>query len=244
MSPAHARHTSSHQENLLKVCAICVKKIISKRKVEINNQDLQRIKQHLSSNFNLQSEKFPKSLCATCRRKLLDKSKGKDVELPNIIDFETTVKLQNTRSNKSKLCLCTLCKIGRGKKNKESKKIQQNVIQICKICKSEVSKGKQHDCKETNIVRNILILTENIDKKIIEQIVSSFIDRLNEKGEDQIKLTTKGKPKSILVNPKEQKTAVFLSEDFMKLKTKLNMSHNNINNVAQWVRKIQGKFVV
>ncbi len=75
---------------------------------------------------------------------------------------------------------------------------------ICKKCFSIVSKGLTHECKHNNLAKDVIILLEDVEQNRKEQIVSSLLDTFkkdNTEKNNVIKLQTKGKRKSIVLNP-------------------------------------------
>ena len=70
----------SHEENRKKVCASCGNKLIFRNKNSdnflISNKTKDLIKKYLNENFSLAEEKYPISICVTCRLNLFEHEKG------------------------------------------------------------------------------------------------------------------------------------------------------------------------
>lgn len=159
------------------------------------------IKKHLTTTFNLADERFPISICGTCRITLQEREKNihlRPLDMPNYEDIQLP---RNTRAHNGE-CKCFICltaafkghvpnKKGRGNFRSAPKRIQtsceeQNApdppqsenVSICKKCYQEVGKGKRHPNNCNNQVHeNIVQIVAKIPEKKQDQIITALLKR-------------------------------------------------------------------
>lgn len=121
----HPDRASTHQENRLKVCGPCGKKICLGQKKYSNfrltetHEDL--IKKLISDTYNLKDERFPLSICALCRIVLVQHgNKNCKRPLPKMPNYENILLPKATRMNSEStvghsICNCYICLTGKAK---------------------------------------------------------------------------------------------------------------------------------
>ena len=63
MASTRIKRAASHEENRAKVCAPCGRKILDKDKRKLNNLQINIIKDHIDSDFNIENSVFPVGIC-------------------------------------------------------------------------------------------------------------------------------------------------------------------------------------
>lgn len=119
-----------HGANREKVCAPCGSKINQgNSKIErfiINDNKELLIKKFLNRSFNKSDERYPCSICITCKLTLEEHEKGIEKrQLPKMKNYEDIVLRRNTRSTDQEEnldCNCYICITARSKGHKESKR--------------------------------------------------------------------------------------------------------------------------
>ena len=117
---------SCHNDNRVKVCGPCGNKISpGKNKLDyfkITSRILVHIKEFLDSDYCLENEVYPLSVCASCRNKLSKKAEGENVNLPSLPNYSSIVLPKDTRVKNE--CNCFICLTSRhkGQNNQEEKK--------------------------------------------------------------------------------------------------------------------------
>lgn len=166
----NANYQCDHEENRLKVCAVCGSKIVfgsNPRRKFVLGIDLESlIQKYCNNNFNIFNSLFPKTICNSCKVALYDRNnENSSRSLPRMPDY-LGIKLSNkTCSNRNRTC-CYICQTGRLKTHKisEKAKTKASTLKICKICFAEIGKGKSHVCKRSvahkNMLRNIRCVPE------------------------------------------------------------------------------------
>lgn len=110
----------NHEENRLKICAPCGRKIIfGNKKVQffkINEKKETLIQKLIDDKFSLANEKYPKSICRTCSHTLSEHDKnifGR--RLPHMPKYHRISITAQTRASVGKLCDCYICQTARWK---------------------------------------------------------------------------------------------------------------------------------
>ena len=105
-------HAGNHTENLRKVCIICLSKGYNK----ITDLVLERILKYIHGfeKYDPLDPRYPKAICSTCRKTLVDVSNGKISKsiLPKAYNFETLIRTFDEGSTK---CKCFICQVARQK---------------------------------------------------------------------------------------------------------------------------------
>ena len=172
---SHRQRSCSHEENRLKVCAIC----FGKSKYAITKVVEDRIATYFLKEFVTSDPRFPAGICAKCRNDLLSISCGKKTVdiLPEQYDYEQiSPTLTSTRANSIPLCDCQLCDVARQsgnlissqwKKGRPSAKEKAPCfpVTICSECKSEYGRGITHKCNTKTLRHNIMEMVCSSDKK-------------------------------------------------------------------------------
>lgn len=244
---------SSHEENRKKICLYCTKKV-NKQKFNINESLLDKVKRNVLAEYDPTDQKYPTILCSTCRYWIDKMEKGERAKERPVFDYKNMNMPLNTRSNKDEPCNCMICSTARQKGNKvvymttTEAKVTQNkeTIIICNICFGEIHKGKGHECGEKCIPENIVALLSNVSHQKKEQVISSLLDSIamDKKRNNLISLATRGKRKSIIMNPEVPQKKMFMKEDFIYIKQLINLSNNQLFKVATWIRGVQGMFIL
>ena len=242
---------SSHEENRKKICLYCTKKI-NKKAFNINKSLLEKVKKNMLQEYDPSDQKYPTILCSTCRYWVDQMEQGKKEKKRPDFEYKNINLLPNTRS-KGDQCNCIICYTARQKGNRvvylatpecNVSKNKETII-ICKICFGEIHKGKDHNCGESCIPDNIVALLSNISYQKKEQVISLLLDciAVEKKKNNVISLATRGKRKSIIMNPKVPQKKMFMKEDFIYIKQLINLSNNQLYKVATWIRGVQGMFI-
>ena len=162
----------THNENRSLVCLICFKKGSSMKKSV--GVALSRVKKYFKEDFDPSNQELPSSICARCRKSLINVEKGKPADLDDPIDFLRLRFPVLTRKfggindlGNLKNCPCSICIIARHnpgqKDNKFGGRTKQepyplgrpsieNIqrlpfpkpIKICKRCRIVIGKGLPH----------------------------------------------------------------------------------------------------
>ena len=104
---------SCHKDNRVKVSGLVVKKYRLEKINKITSRILVHIKEFLDSDYCLENEVYPLSVCASCRNKLSKKAKGENVNLPSLPNYSNIVLPKDTRIKNE--CNCFICLTGRHK---------------------------------------------------------------------------------------------------------------------------------
>lgn len=135
----NAKSRCSHEENRMKVCAICATKIVfgsNSRSKFIISEDMQNlIRKFSNKDFHLFDSRFPKAICTSCKVRIHERKQGKTArpipDMPNYVDIQL---LRQTRSTSSEdLCSCFICETARLKncaKNKGGKYVKKESVII------------------------------------------------------------------------------------------------------------------
>ena len=233
----------THDENRNLICILCCNKIKQNKAIQNNESISQSIRKYIYEDFLAQDPHYPSSICQGCRQKLYRLSKGQKVNLPSFYDFKAeTIRPNNTRAQN--ICECFICEKSRDRRCIKSKaKALTCSIKICDVCKGKVAKGISHICKKSEISENIVALTASCSVKSQGQIATKLLTSLGD-NEKEIKVATKGRYKTIVMNPKKENKKVIMSDDFKILKEKLNLSNNQTYKVAQWIRGSLGMLIL
>lgn len=111
MSISHPKYKCNHEENRKKICALCGKKIIFQSKPDhhflLSEKHTDLIKKHINDQFDISNEKFPKSVCSTCRLTLNEYEKGIFKRpLPTMPNYED---LNLAKETRTMICNCYIC---------------------------------------------------------------------------------------------------------------------------------------
>jgi len=256
---AHAKRSLSHDENRLKVCAVC----FEKAKYPITDIILSRIRQFFMPSYDLSNDQVPSGICSKCRSDLLDISNGKktlDI-LPPVRHFhEIQPHTVPTRADPIPCCSCEICEIatqsgksipkrkqGRPSLEKEEPTLTSQPITICGKCKSSYGKGLRHKCSVTSLRDNIVHMCNAADKNTQGVVVSSLL-RNSSSPSDSTKLLFSGGPNPLRVDIASAKksansstpTATF--DDISNLQCVLSASNNDIKRkIVPFVRNVFGR---
>ena len=178
----------SHNEVLLRVCGICLRK--EKNLENISATYLLLIQSHHHSNYNLTSGDYSKKICSSCKRILRDKKNEKEKgeiskrKLPEA-NYHT---LRGTRASRSQQsCQCYLCNIWRlnaggqayksyhdevrdkpGRPREKEPEPEPEVKDICQRCGGERKQGVLHNCNMSSLEANTMKAGENILQLIMK----------------------------------------------------------------------------
>ena len=202
-------HKLTHEENRVKVCAVCYCKSGSKATRRVSDREVVAIKELVSEGFNISDDKFPTGLCDTCHFSLADNVVGQSHQnkkgpprLLKILDPETyDIQLQRvTRGNPTSSCLCNICSLARmngvqWKKfisdcKKESKDTLGSPLikfnKLCSKCLAPIYRGSNHSedrCQSKRVsLQNITQAVTNSNSNL--NLVASKIlrDKIYETG--------------------------------------------------------------
>lgn len=248
---SHQQRGCSHDENRLKICAVC----FGKSKYNITKVVEERIIMYFHEDFVLSDPRYPAGICAKCRNDLLNISCGKKTVaiLPELYDCDQiSPVLTSTRANPIPLCDCKLCDIARRsgnltlllrKKGRPStkEKAPSVPITICSECKSEYGRGIAHKCNTKTLRHNMMEMMHSSDTNTQEVIASGIVK--NSAGEDfSCKLYSGGpKPFTVYLKNPAQSPQLKLSE-ITQLQTATSSSNNEIRRkFVPFIRNIFGR---
>ena len=109
----HLDHKCDHEENRMKICAPCGRKIVFQNKPSnhflLNENHAALVKKYISDQFDVSNEKFPKSICISCRLTIneLEKHGSSKRPLPTMPNYEDIKLSKTTRQITS--CECYIC---------------------------------------------------------------------------------------------------------------------------------------
>ena len=156
---------------------------------------------------------------------------GDTSKLPKMLNYERIILPRILRnSNQDTICNCNICLTGRSKAknkrissetideltglygsadvavlpNKEPVKKARTSITVCEKCRQEIGLGIGHNCKIACSSTNMVDQVTYLPVKQQEQVISSLLDKRIEGDRSknlEIKLSTKGSKKSIILNP-------------------------------------------
>ena len=104
----------NHEENRLKVCAPCGKKIEAKQKLVLKDKKLDQLQQ-LHPDFNLDYAMYPKGICISCYKLYSKHEKGETVTFPELPNYKDMILPKETRQNPTPECNCYICITARDK---------------------------------------------------------------------------------------------------------------------------------
>lgn len=199
----------SHGENRSKVCAPCGKKIIF-GKVDkpssflINDHIETLIEKFLLADFDVSNDKFPVSVCKTCRITLLDAEKGIfNRPFQNMPNYKDLVLPRDTRVGKY-TCNCYICLrarfkghqkaiVGRGKKrsldntiNKSNGLYRSSTTEQLPVSSVETDTSKVSTIKLCNKCFQVIGKGKSHICKNAKENVIQIIEKLPEKNQEQI----------------------------------------------------------
>lgn len=175
----------SHEDNRLKVCAVCGKKIVygnsPNSKFMISKDVESLIKQYSNNEFNVLDSRFPKGVCVSCRFALYsirqEKTPRKVPNMPNYLSSEFSC------SRDDQVCDCYICRVATQKGHpkpvrgrvKEDSRLNKPTLKICKICFAEISKGKPHSCNSNVAHKNVVATIESLPDKTQDRILHELL---------------------------------------------------------------------
>lgn len=142
---------ATHEQNRLKVCLLCFKKKSNLR--VISEKFAKVIRNHSLPYYDRHDEKYPKTMCHSCRIILTQHEKGeKNCNIKVLHDYSTDTTVKITR--KTPKCECLLCRVVRdnisfnpynNKKNKGRPKSVKKppITKRCEKCLSKYWKRFQ-----------------------------------------------------------------------------------------------------
>ena len=139
----HLDHKCDHEENRMKVCAPCGKKIVFQNKpcehFLLSEKHVTLIKNPINNQFDVSHKKFPKSTCITCRLTIgeLEKHGISKRPLPSMPNYEDIKLAKETRQMTS--CDYYICLTARRTNHSKIKKGRGLVRQFS--TKIDINKG-------------------------------------------------------------------------------------------------------
>lgn len=221
-------HGFSHEENRYKICLICLRK--TEKMFEINEHLLKNLKSALNMEFVLEDH-LPASLCSSCKRNISfklskDNTRNVTLKLPDFSKFSDYEKRSSV--TEKRMCSCYLCELARQlyksknkrKSNVTVSKSQKNVTtKRCCKCFKKIGQGVSHKCNRSACVENLMQeIKENLDLPQKKKLIKNLIDD----GSVNSTPITKQRPEPFVIS----------SEDFIKIKTKHNLSSKTALSVA------------
>lgn len=164
---AHVNHSCSHEENRVKICAPCGKKIVLGKKsasfYRINTKFTELIQLHVNIQFKINDSKYPLSICNTCRNTLHEHEKKNFTRpLPKMPNYADMVLLKDTR-NKISECNCYICLTARMKSHVKTQVGKSHVRNVnVKIDKHNGKYGSSMKLTNISLDRNKSIKKNNI----------------------------------------------------------------------------------
>ena len=161
--------SNSHNENLKKVCIICIEKDKTIREVNPAGPTFRRLQKYFLSSLDFSSIIYPTGICDKDRKKLelIEKGIKMPSDLPLPFDFSKVQVTLITRN--SPKCCCVLCVVARETIKPGPPKIKRGrpsttqstlppvaPVTVCQRCLSSVGRGLPHQC-------NISVRRENIE---------------------------------------------------------------------------------
>lgn len=230
-----ADHKCSHEENRIKVCAPCGRKIIrgSKPLVQysINEKQNVLIKKFVNAQFDLQDLRYPQSICETCRKVLNEYEKGNtNRALPKMPNYNDILLPKQTRSTKCEECNCYICIKGRFKGQEKTKKGRGNARKMV----DKISVGLYGASDVNQLSRNIEQVTCFDNYKVPSYQVCSKCLQTIGKG---IKHPCRPNPGSAkkhvmtLVDKLEPKQKEQIASDIIKRKVSICSNNKRNENV-------------
>lgn len=115
---------SNHAKNRCKLCGVCGVKIVFGGRLQsrfaICEKIEELIKKFSNSEFNIRDERYPTSICFTCKVTLYDRQKGNLSRfLPKMPNFKDIILLKETRTSRSE-CKCFICQTASSKIHKKT----------------------------------------------------------------------------------------------------------------------------
>ncbi|CAH0554824.1 unnamed protein product [Brassicogethes aeneus] len=210
----------------------------------------------VACDFDLNDERYPTSICVTCKLALLERQKDGVFRRP-LLPMPEFHKLDLRKTLRSgKPCTCLICSEARKKGHKKvfsgrgnSRVLSKDVVLkkkkcICATCLQEIGKGKKHYCHLSNIAHNVSDLVQAVPKNQKQQIVSKIIHEYVEtNNQSSIGLATLGRPSRIAINPPPhaQKEIKFSYEKLSQFQKTTCLSNNKMELVTNFVRTCAGK---
>ena len=241
----------NHQQMRLTVCVACLSPGC-KRQVTTTN--LEKVRSHIYSGFNVDCLTLPSGICESCRRIISSSTSGL-ASLPKL-DYDHLTKSLKRTSGDQDGCSCYICQAGRSKTFRtKSKKtgpksdtieVSSKSVSVCGTCYQKVGRGIRHNCKISEAPDNLVNCANNVG--VSEQLavkVLTDITNTNEKKEDIIRLKRKrGPPLVISTAPSAKKQKIVTHSDLNKLARQLNLSDTKTRENAKAIRTLFGRNVI
>lgn len=120
--PTHAAAKCSHEQNRQKVCGPCGQKIIVGKK-ELNHFNITETNYKLiidliDKSYDLSNERYPLSICSSCRKTLSEHNKGvKNRTIQKMPNYADIILPKVTRSERNVDCECYICRTAQSTKH-------------------------------------------------------------------------------------------------------------------------------
>ena len=262
----------SHDQNRLKVCAVCYCRSGRKATREVNTEQESLIQELVFDEYNKSDPKYPAGLCLTCLFTLSDHSHGHSLQdktkeprkllLPDPDTYETELK-RFTRTSSDSPCSCRICEIGRlgalewrrfvakCKKEKSTSSTCQKFDRLCKDCLAPIYRGSNHTEGNCRSKRQSL---ENISQAVLDSnssmdiVTSHFLrSKAAETGSTsfQVRSDTGGHPLSVSVGRSGDPPLPSISLDQAKtIQNEANLSDRQVYKVFKNLRLQLGRKIV
>lgn len=256
----------THDECRKRVCLLCFAKASVKKNTfrKVNPSLQTKIEQHVIHGLDpTTDERLPNVLCPTCVRTIndFDHSNQKKRKSIPLGDHSQLYQVNTRLSSSSTFCTCLICKIAqsvpfnlanvrgadkmppnpRGKiMNEEG---EEAVIHLCRICLTEIGRGRPHVCNKTSRATNLQKMAERGSPTSKHKLASSIIKE-KEREENGLSNgsiclpTSTGKPIQLTKSPPSmsQRSPLFTSEDMSAIQVDMNLSTNETLKLASHIR--------
>lgn len=257
-----------HEGNRLKICVLC----LDKCKGALLTDKTKKILAGIYTDFYKNEMFLPSGLCSGCRIKLSSQEKtvGKRtitnkpdyVELVKHVRMVTGSRTRSMEPYDPLNCPCEICILGRssgskktksrfvegekktkGRPSETSEEELSPTVLICRKCRCEVAKGKDHPCNKTSKLQNLL---DEVSPRSVYQLAKDVVtDEMKKKieaGEEAlVSLTAKVGPPLIIKAANAEGKVFEVSKDLVdSFRINLSLSKTKAYETALYIKEATG----
>jgi len=241
-----------HIECREKVCLVCFRK----GNFKITENLLDKIHEHILTDYDLNDIRLPCGLCTTCRRTLTALSReNTSRQLSTLNKLERHLQEQVRRSPRrfEKLadsCPCLICQVAKANGGAYKKLIdgfhpkpgrpadagaeeKTTPFRLCSMCFGRVHKhGGRHVCNQTTKNQNLSNLLSEVEKeRVASAVIREKLDGSDGEADgNSVKLATGGRKMSVTVqaapSKQPQESSILTHDDIKVIKSNCNLSQN------------------
>lgn len=217
----------THEQNRLKICLLCFKKV--KEPKLIHNTLTKTIKQCFISEYDEDSEIYPKVLCGSCYIGVYRCQKGEQYKKIDVHQYQ--VRKHTRDSTKHVDCeICCLAQQTLPKRDKVPKKKKgAPFMKVCRKCFSQIHRGKVHKCCKTTKINNLTMMAGESKDQMVSKAIREKVS--NDQPVASFS-NLRGKPTAVkVVNAEEKGNKEPIShEEMIEWKKDLDLSTRKVRS--------------